>query len=84
VAVSTMEPEIEIWDLDTIDVMQPSVVLGGRSSNKKPKKDGKVAKFRKGSHKDSVLALAWNGTFRNVLASGSADRTVKVRCGISF
>ena len=29
VAVGTFLPEIEIWNLDIIDVMQPAVVLGG-------------------------------------------------------
>jgi WD40 repeat protein len=84
-AVSTCEPEIEVWNLDVIDALQPVLVLGGHSgdvsgvapelqSEKRRNKQG----FKEGSHRDSVLALAWNSTFRNALASGSADRTIKV------
>lgn len=90
VAVSTFEPEIEIWNLDVIDAMQPVSVLGGRmdsgmpqlpskSAKKKKKKQGKDrVQFKEGSHTDSVLCLGWNSTFRNVLASGSADKTIKI------
>lgn len=70
IAVGTMEPVIEIWDLDLIHEENPSTTLGGRS--KRP------GKYKSGSHKGSVLGLAWNKEFRNVLASASADKSVKV------
>lgn len=76
IAVGSMEPAIEIWDLDIIDEVLPSVVLGGIAAKKKGKK--KSIKYKKGSHRDSVLSLAWNEEYRNVLASSSADKSVKV------
>lgn len=76
IAVGSMEPAIEIWDLDIIDEVLPSVVLGGVAAKKMGKK--KSAEFKTGSHTEAVLGLAWNEEYRNVLASASADKSVKI------
>ncbi|XP_072094106.1 uncharacterized protein [Arachis hypogaea] len=76
-AVGSMEPSIEIWDLDVIDVVQPCMVLGGILEKKKKGKK-KSIKYKDDSHTDSVLGLAWNKALRNVLASASADKRVKI------
>ncbi|KAI1947727.1 rRNA-processing protein [Ophidiomyces ophidiicola] len=83
VAVGTMEPDIEIWDLDVVDCMYPNAILGQggeeESTDKKSKKKKKKSKKANDSyHIDSVLALAANRQHRNLLASGSADQTVKL------
>lgn len=77
VAVGTVEPGIEIWDLDIIDEVQPCLMLGG-VSEKKRKGKKKSTKYKKDSHSASVLGLAWNKEFRNILASASADKLVKI------
>lgn len=85
VAVGTMEPDIELWDLDVVDSMYPNAILGeaGQSGSEKPekakkRKKVKVAKRNSEFHVDAVLALAANRLHRNLLASGSADQTVKL------
>ncbi|GAB2229484.1 hypothetical protein Droror1_Dr00023627 [Drosera rotundifolia] len=77
IAVGSMEPAIEIWDLDVIDEVQPCLILGGISKRKKEGKKKRI-KYKEGSHRDSVLGLAWNKEFRNILASASADKLVKI------
>ncbi|EXJ76743.1 uncharacterized protein A1O5_01251 [Cladophialophora psammophila CBS 110553] len=92
-AIGTMNPEIEIWDLDVVDSMYPNAILGqepqerpeelnqtGESSRgrKKSKKKKKKAKANDEYHVDAVLALAANRHHRNLLASASADKTVKL------
>nr|POF27402.1 periodic tryptophan protein 1 like [Quercus suber] len=77
IAVGSMEPSIEIWDLDIIDEVQPCVVLGG-IAERKEKKNKISVKYKKDSHKGPVLGLAWNKEYRNILASASADKRVKI------
>eukprot|EP00126_Sphaerothecum_destruens_P005124 Sdes_comp18579_c0_seq2m8696 len=69
VAVSSMTNRIEIWDLDVVNGVEPVCVLGGKRK--------KASKTPTG-HSDAVLSLSWNGTNRSLLASGSADCTVKL------
>ena len=85
IAVGTFAPTIEIWNLDVLDPLEPTAALGGYSSEltvkKKSKKTGKTKlkpALLPGSHSDAVMALSWNKTYRQALASGSADKTVKI------
>ncbi|CAK7198638.1 rRNA-processing protein [Sporothrix eucalyptigena] len=87
VAIGTMDPDIEIWDLDTVDCMYPNAILGqggqgakgsGDDKKKKKKKKGKGKAANDQYHVDAVLSLAANRKHRNLLASASADKTVKL------
>lgn len=81
VAIGTMDPDIEIWNLDVVDSMYPDAVLGqGAADADKPKKKKKkkANKANDDFHVDSVLSLAANRHHRNLLASSSADKTVKL------
>lgn len=88
VAIGTMSPEIEVWDLDVVDSMYPTAILGqevegdldGESTKmqKPSKKKKKKPKANDEYHVDAVLALAANREHRNLLASASADKTVKL------
>ncbi|KAF4031604.1 WD domain G-beta repeat [Phytophthora infestans] len=87
VAVGTFKSGIEIWDLNVLDVLEPSATLGGEQDEdlrdvampkiSKRRKNRKTA-LKPGSHQDAVMSLDWNNSHRNMLASGSADSTVKV------
>ena len=86
VAVGTFDPDIEIWDLDTIDCMYPNAILGqdggetkgDANQELKKKKRKKSKKANDDYHVDAVLSLAANRQHRNLLASSSADKTVKL------
>ena len=88
VAIATMDPDIEVWDLDVVDSMYPNAILGqgegtptevnGATDQKKKKKKKRKTKVNDEYHVDAVLALAANRQHRNLLASGSADKTVKL------
>ncbi|EME38495.1 hypothetical protein DOTSEDRAFT_161469 [Dothistroma septosporum NZE10] len=83
-AVGTMDPEIELWDLDVVDCMYPNAVLGqageapAAPETVMKKKKKKTKKANDDYHVDSVLSLAANRQHRNLLASASADKTIKL------
>ena len=95
VAVGTFDPDIEIWDLDTVDGMYPAAILGASSApaatdeptttngtssapKKKKKKKKRSKKPNAHHHVAAVLALAANPNHAGLLASASADATVKL------
>ncbi|KAJ1675573.1 rRNA-processing protein [Spiromyces aspiralis] len=75
VAVGTFSPNIEIWDLDVLDSMYPRAVLGNPGKKNRHKRKGKP---HSDYHTDAVMGLSWNRLARNILASSSADTTVKL------
>jgi len=92
VAVGTFDPGIEIWNADVLNALEPSVILGGedtsaadaqwskslgRKSRARPNMNSRNG-LKAGSHTDAVMTLAWSTLHRQVLASGSADTTVKL------
>ncbi|KAI0312780.1 transducin family protein/WD-40 repeat family protein [Amylostereum chailletii] len=89
IAVGTLDPEIEIWSLDVVEAIYPDAVLGRpdktaahiptpAGTGKKKRKKAKHRAVDPLHHVDAVLALSWNRTHRHMLASASADRTVKL------
>ena len=79
-AIGMMQPDIELWDIDTVDCMYPHGLLGPTAFNKERKKKKKVRKNYPNDkyHVDAVLSLASNSQHRNLLISASADTTVKL------
>eukprot|EP00727_Mastigamoeba_balamuthi_P001053 m51a1_g10945 hypothetical protein (509) ;mRNA; f:190940-192703 len=76
-AVGTCEKAIEIWDLDVKDPLEAAATLGGFDESKSRLKRKKTHAVKPDSHRDAVMSLSWNKIKRNILASGSADNTVK-------
>ncbi|KAB7499975.1 Periodic tryptophan protein 1-like protein [Armadillidium nasatum] len=66
VAIGSMSPIIEVWDLDVIDCLEPAYTLGQKPKKKTPRV----------GHSDAVLCLGWNKDLDHILASGSADKSI--------
>lgn len=73
-AVGTFMPQIEIWNLDVIDTVQPAAILGGSLDDVYTHGQKPV----KGAHTDAVMSLSFNKLRPVFLASGSADQKVKI------
>ncbi|KAJ3288503.1 hypothetical protein HK104_008144 [Borealophlyctis nickersoniae] len=88
VAIGTFDPEVEIWDLDTVDTVYPECILGGAPNPSrmgpapiKKKKAGPARTSKNPNperHVDAVMSIAWNKNHRHMIATGSADSTVKL------
>jgi periodic tryptophan protein 1 len=90
-AVGTFDPSIEVWNLDVVDPLEPTLVLAGekQGKGKKGKGGGGGGAGRSGGvgggaapgvggHSGPVVGLSWNRTHRHLLASSSEDGTARV------
>jgi len=75
VAIGSMTPNIELWDLDVVNTVEPAFTLKGQKKRKRTEKSSKKVETSRG-HTDAVLALSWNANRRQILASASADWSV--------
>jgi periodic tryptophan protein 1 len=67
--------------LDLTEAIEPDLILGGEvvQKKKKPQKfNNGIKKYKSGSHTDSVLSLSLNHSNLSILASGSADSSLKI------
>ncbi|CAJ0825394.1 10394_t:CDS:2 [Entrophospora sp. SA101] len=75
IAVGTFEPEIEIWDLDTIDSVYPNAILADTTMKLWDLQSLKcVHSFN--HHKDKVQQVEWHPIESTILLSASFDKTV--------
>ena len=72
VAVGSMEPAIGLWDLDSMGALDPVANLGGPLPGKSRRA------LPPESHRDAVLSLDAHPVQSHILASGSADHTVRL------
>lgn len=81
--VGSFLPDIEIWNLDSINALEPELILGDpdrKVDNKEfYKKSKKVVNPNETKyHTDAVLGLSLNPFEKKIVASGSADSKIIV------
>ena len=79
IIVGTFLPQIEIWNLDS-ENCEPVATLGNLPQKPGKKNKKKVMKLEDNSmsHTDAVMSISLNHHQQEYLASGSADKTVKI------
>lgn len=73
--VGTFNPEIELWNLDTVDAIEPDCILGDSKPSSKLKKKKKPQESPN-SHSDAVVSINLNPFNKGVLCSGGSDKKV--------
>jgi len=77
-AIGLIDNSIQLWDLEDVEPLEPLRALGAvRKPTKGKKKKNPMGSGAK-AHDGPVLCLHGSTFNRNVLASGSADETLKV------
>lgn len=77
-AVSSLKPFVEIWNLDDMNSADPILLLGGCvASENNARKTIKAHMLKPESHRDAVCCVRWNTLMSHILATASADATVK-------
>lgn len=76
--VGSIDHSIEIWDLDVLDAMEPIQTLGTAKKAKATKGKKKTKPKAAKAHDGAVMCLHGSPFNRSVLASGSADETLKI------
>lgn len=86
VIVGSFLPEIEFWNLDMLDVLEPDLTLGEKGGDenkyfkdlkkKKKLKQASTSEENPNTHTDAVLSLNINPFNNNILCSSSADSKI--------
>eukprot|EP00996_Jenningsia_fusiforme_P000288 NODE_1238_length_1623_cov_25.611817_g1103_i0.p1 GENE.NODE_1238_length_1623_cov_25.611817_g1103_i0~~NODE_1238_length_1623_cov_25.611817_g1103_i0.p1 ORF type:complete len:428 (-),score=73.14 NODE_1238_length_1623_cov_25.611817_g1103_i0:188-1471(-) len=77
-AVSTMLPYVEIFNLWKPKDVRPASILGGPKNPENLYVPLGEDELIPGSHKDTVIKIDWNRNQPNILATSSADTTIKL------
>jgi len=77
-AIGLIDHTIQIWDLDELDAMDPCQMLGPKKKAKSKRRSAAAGVGGPQAHDGPVLAVHGSLFNRGVLASASADKTVKV------
>jgi periodic tryptophan protein 1 len=74
--VGSFTPEIEIWNLDTIDAIEPDFTLGLPSKSTSKLKKKKKQAEDPNTHNEAVVAMNLNPFNKGMLCSGGSDKKV--------